>query len=48
VVAWAPGSRLAADWIDVPSGSSASVDLKLEPKSGSHTKKDGRSYGSYE
>jgi plastocyanin len=48
VVAWSPGSRLVADWVEVPVGSSADVALKLEPKTSSHRNKQGRPYGSYE
>ena len=48
VVAWAPGSRLVADWVDVQPGTPASISLKLERKTGGHTNKQGRPYGSYE
>ena len=48
VVAWAPGSRLSADWTEVQPGGTATISLKLEPKSGGHTNKHGRAYGSYE
>jgi plastocyanin len=48
VVAWAPGSRLVADWVEVPAGSAADVALRLEPKAASHKNKQGRPYGSYE
>jgi plastocyanin/outer membrane murein-binding lipoprotein Lpp len=48
IVAWAPGSRLAATWVDVESGDAAQVDLRLEPKSSSHKNKSGQQYGSYE
>ena len=48
VVAWAPGSRLAADWVELQPGGAATISLKLEPKSGGHTNKHGRAYGSYE
>jgi plastocyanin len=48
VVAWAPGSRLAADWIEVPAGASADIALRLEPKASGHKNKQGRPYGSYE
>jgi plastocyanin len=48
VVAWAPGSRLVADWVEVQPGAPASISLKLERKTGGHTNKQGRPYGSYE
>jgi plastocyanin len=48
VVAWAPGSRLAADWVEVSPGSAASLALKLTSKSGAHSNKFGKPYGSYE
>ena len=48
VVAWAPGSRMAADWVEVPPGAAADVVLKLEPKAAGHKNKQGRPYGSYE
>jgi plastocyanin len=48
VVAWAPGSRLAADWVEVPAGASTDIALKLEPKASGHKNKAGRPYGSYE
>jgi plastocyanin len=48
VVAWAPGSRLTSQWVDLE-GDSADVSLKLESKGqGGHTNKYGRLYGSYE
>jgi plastocyanin len=48
VVAWAPGSRLTAEWVEVAGGATAEVKLKLEPKSPGHKNKSGQSYGSYE
>jgi plastocyanin len=48
VVAWAPGSRLSADWVEVMPGTPATISLKLERKTGGHTNKQGRPYGSYE
>jgi plastocyanin len=48
VVAWAPGSRLVADWVEVPGGATADIALKLEPKASGHKNKQGRPYGSYE
>jgi plastocyanin len=47
IVAWAPGSRLNAQWVELRGGS-ANVSLKLEPKGVGHKNKAGRSYGSYE
>lgn len=48
VVAWAPGSRSTADWIEVAVGRTADLSLKLEPKGSAHKNKAGQSYGSYE
>lgn len=48
IVAWAPGSRLSADWVEVQAGGAAEVTLRLEGKSSAHKNKQGRSYGSYE
>jgi plastocyanin len=48
VVAWAPGSRLTAQWIDLDPGATSDLSLKLESKSASHKNKAGRAYGSYE
>jgi plastocyanin len=48
VVAWAPGSRQTAEWVEVSAGGVTDVALKLEPKSSSHKNKDGQAYGSYE
>ena len=48
IAAWSPGSKLSSDWVQVEGGSTAELSLRLEPKSGSHTRKDGRPYGSYE
>ncbi len=48
VVAWAPGSKLSAQWVQVDAGSEAQVSLRLEPKSSAHRNKFGRQYGSYE
>jgi plastocyanin len=48
VVAWAPGSRPTADWIEVDSGRTADLSLRLEPKGSAHKNKSGQSYGSYE
>jgi plastocyanin len=48
VVAWAPGSRPTADWIEVDGGRTADLSLKLEAKGSAHKNKSGQSYGSYE
>jgi plastocyanin len=48
VVAWAPGSRPTADWIEVDGGRTADLSLKLEAKGSVHKNKSGQSYGSYE
>jgi plastocyanin len=48
VVAWAPGARITADWVEVGVGRTADVDLKLEAKGSAHKNKNGQSYGSYE
>jgi plastocyanin len=48
VVAWAPSSRLTAEWVEVSGGQTAEVKLKLEPKTPGHKNKSGQSYGSYE
>jgi len=47
IVAWAPGSKLASEWIEVGEGA-AQIELALEPKSRAHKNKHGRAYGSYE
>jgi hypothetical protein len=48
VVAWSPGSRLTADWVEVAAGRPADLNLKLESKSPGHKNKSGQSYGQYE
>jgi plastocyanin len=48
IAAWAPGSKLSSDWVVIESGGAAEVNLRLESKTASHTRKDGRPYGSYE
>jgi plastocyanin len=48
VVAWAPGSRLASEWVEVAAGATADLNLKLESKSSGHKNKAGQAYGSYE
>jgi plastocyanin len=48
LVAWAPSSRLTAEWVDVSAEQTAVVTLKLEPKSPRHDNKAGQPYGSYE
>ena len=48
VVAWAPGSHLTSQWVQVDAGSAAELNLKLESKAAGHKNKNGRAYGSYE
>jgi plastocyanin len=48
VVAWAPGSRTAADWVEVAAGSTVDVSLRLDSKASGHKNKSGQAYGSYE
>ena len=48
VVAWAPGSQLTSQWVEVEAGGTAELNLKLESKSAGHKNKAGRAYGSYE
>jgi plastocyanin len=48
IVAWAPGSSPTTDWVEVASGRTADLSLKLEAKSAAHKNKVGQSYGSYE
>ena len=49
VVAWAPGSRLTADWVEVGARAAPpSSTCKLESKTPGHKNKSGQAYGSYE
>ena len=48
VVAWAPGSRLQVQWVELSPGETADVDFKLEGKLPGHKNKDGQQYGSYQ
>jgi plastocyanin len=48
VVAWAPGSRLAVQWVELNPGETADVDFKLDSKLPGHKNKDGQQYGSYQ
>jgi plastocyanin len=48
VVAWAPGSRLAVQWVELTPGETADVELRLESKLPGHKNKDGQQYGSYQ
>ena len=48
VVAWAPSSRPASQWVEVASGSTADTALQLESKAGGHKNKAGQAYGQYE
>ncbi len=46
IVAWAPGAEVASAWANVGSGS-ASVELALKKRTGTHKNKFGKPYGSY-
>ena len=48
VVAWAPGSRLVSDWVEVGAGSNVDINLRLDSKAPGHKNKSGQAYGSYE
>jgi len=48
VVAWSPGSRASADWVEVAGGQTVDVVLKLDSKTPGHKNKSGQAYGSYE
>src|SRR5688572_12473924 len=48
IVAWSPGTTLAAQWVELKPGNSADVALTLTHKSRVHKNKAGRAYGSYE
>jgi plastocyanin len=48
VVAWAPGSKLQVQWVELGAGEAADVDFKLEAKLPGHKNKDGQQYGSYQ
>jgi plastocyanin len=48
VVAWAPGSRLAVQWVELNAGEVADLDFRLESKLPGHKNKDGQQYGSYQ
>ena len=48
VVAWSPGSRASADWVEVAGGQTVDVNLKLDSKTPGHNNKSGQAYGSYE
>jgi plastocyanin len=47
VVAWAPGSSLGVQWVDLGAGGSAEAELSLDSKADGHKNKLGRPYGSY-
>jgi plastocyanin len=47
IVAWAPGSEVASSWVEVAQDGNAAVQLELVSKSGGHSNKHGRPYGSY-
>ena len=48
LVAWAPGSRPTAEWVEVTGGGTADVKLSLDSKTPGHKNKAGQAYGSYE
>jgi plastocyanin len=48
VVAWAPGSKPTADWVDVSAGGAVDLNLRLDSKTSGHKNKVGQAYGSYE
>jgi plastocyanin len=48
VVAWAPGSRMHVQWVDLAGGETADVGFRLEQKLPGHKNKDGQQYGSYQ
>jgi plastocyanin len=48
VVAWAPGSRLAVQWVELNGGEAADVEFHLDSKLPGHKNKDGQQYGSYQ
>ena len=48
LVAWAPGSRFATNWVVVEPGDAAQVQFTLESKAAGHKNKAGQQYGSYE
>jgi plastocyanin len=47
LVAWAPGSRAATEWVEVLDGGRATLDLALQSKGTGHANKFGKPYGSY-
>jgi plastocyanin len=48
IVAWAPGSRVSSEWVEVAAGSTVDLNLRLESKAPGHKNKSGQAYGSYE
>jgi len=48
LVAWAPGSKLNVQWLELGGGEAVDVVFGLEPKSGAHMNKNGQVYGSYQ
>ena len=48
VVAWAPGSKLAVQWVDLAGGEVADLAFALEGRSANHKNKNGQVYGSYQ
>ena len=48
IVAWAPGSTPATQWIELSPNGTTDIELTLVSKSRVHKNKAGRAYGSYE
>jgi plastocyanin len=48
VVAWAPGSKLSVQWVDLAGGEVADLAFALEARSPTHKNKNGQVYGSYQ
>ena len=48
IVAWAPGSRPAAEWVEVGGGALRRREPEAGAKGSAHKNKAGQSYGSYE
>jgi plastocyanin len=48
VVAWAPGSRMHVQWVELNGGEVADLGFRLDQKLPGHKNKDGQAYGSYQ
>jgi plastocyanin len=48
VVAWAPGSKLHVQWVEVEPGEPLDLAFALEARGGTHKNKFGQVYGSYQ